>query len=536
MDVADTTNRDDNGSAKQTSHIPNPVDDNVQQKPNGDEYPDADIDGDDVSPVEEEPLKGKEIVKLPEGAIGIGNGFESIAPTPSSARAVWFRCDQAQLKLDEMTQSVVRTGNHAQILLNGKESYHHRETNIAEADIIMAKYYQIDDDDTGRRFVQLLREAGERGATVILHYDVKVAFTLFKLIFIYLRRQKPIPPVLLPLDGAKNVILVPVKAPRTIKRLYFSRDHEKYLITWKRGQPAKMIMGGMNISNAWKTGADPHNLPDWKIKYRDTDVEIIGPVVEAAVRAFMCETIEIKRSIAREVCWNVITEMTTNKELVYEVSPQNSAIRFVINRPHLGRRGQYIEKLYLALLEMVPAGQTIRMANAYFLPNRRIKHAMINAANRGVKFEVMINAATNPEFESSIMGQAARRFFRRVLRRTTQPDNFNLYCYHGHPTIGTNDMHQKIASFGDDGPISIQSSGMDSQSLVFNVEDLALIDSEEIRLEFDKFWLADIHNTHINEAGIRVEVTHHLTKDELFGQGCSSRCSDFCLRGAACIL
>ena len=60
-------------------------------------------------------------------------------------------------------------------------------------------------------------------------------------------------------------------------------------------------------------------------------------------------------------------------------------MRFIDNEPDEGVAGQHITQADFICLANVPAGETVTIAVAYYLPTQAWLDAMIRAANRGVK-------------------------------------------------------------------------------------------------------------------------------------------------------
>lgn len=430
------------------------------------------------------------------------------------ARAIWFEDPAYQRYLDELTNSDAQSGNYTNILINGPESYARREANIREADVVMAKYYQVDNDETSKRIVEEMKNTAARGGKVFFQYDVKVSFNLWQLLGIWAGLRSPVPPVLEPLDGQENVALIPNNRPSKLHILTV-RDHEKYLITWREGCPVVLLMGGMNLSNAWAHGGDPFSRNDLRIKYRDTDVEIIGPTAERAIHEFVADVAQNEPDKIYDALEVFARMNKANQQVLYPASEENAVIRFITNRPRNGDCGQLIKKLYISLLEQVPAGETVRIENAYFLPRGRLRRAFVAAADRGVKFEIVINAPGAPELESNLLGLAGHALLRRMLGCTTHPENFSFYEYRGSALAGTNCMHQKVASFGDHGPYIIGSSNLDEQSLHFNKEVVALIYDAQGRKKFDEMWERDVNGVQIDTFGNGVKTVERLTADFL---------------------
>lgn len=167
-----------------------------------------------------------------------------------------------------------------------------------------------------------------------------------------------------------------------------------------------------------------------------------------------------------------------------------SAVRFVANRPRLGADGQHIEKLYLRLFESVPAGETITIANPFFLPTKRLVEGIKAAVRRGVCFEIIQNGVDAVESGFRAVALAARSLNRELLKELGE-DRIKLYVWHGRPEQNVSSMHHKLARFGERGPVLVGSSNLDSHSLIHNTEGGVLISDPEFQARFAEMLALD---------------------------------------------
>ena len=92
------------------------------------------------------------------------------ALAPGDDRAAF---DPIAARLDQITGSVAREGNHVELLIDGVESFSRRFENARTADLILVKTFVFTDDETGRAAAELLAARARAGAFVVLQYDVK---------------------------------------------------------------------------------------------------------------------------------------------------------------------------------------------------------------------------------------------------------------------------------------------------------------------------------------------------------------------------
>jgi phosphatidylserine/phosphatidylglycerophosphate/cardiolipin synthase-like enzyme len=430
---------------------------------------------------------------------------------PSHARAGWFEAAALQARLNTETRSKAHSGNCVRVLVDGPRSFAEKQKAIRHADAIFLKMYQIDDDAAGRLIVGELEEAARRGAKVYLQYSVKSIFPTRELALIKMGLKEPIPRLLLNLKKSPNAVLVPNDAPDSWTKLILDRDHEKYLVTWRQGEAVKLILGGMNISDAWLHGGDPQATTATGIKYRDTDVEIMGPTAADALYAFLADMGRLDPDAMPDILetWGAIHR--TNQAVLYPPSRDNAVVRFVRNKPRAGAKGQFIRNLYEQLIGAVPPGERLGLSNAYFLPSKRFANTLVQAADRGVRVEVTINSSSAQEREARVLSRGSHSLFRAMARCSRHPENFSFFEFSGSPQSGHNAMHQKVAFFGDQGPYLIGSSNLDAISFKYNYEGVLLMYDSAGRKTFDSMYHQDTRNGRHTADGAPLTTTRPLS-------------------------
>ncbi|HEX5698606.1 MAG TPA: phospholipase D-like domain-containing protein, partial [Rhodoferax sp.] len=185
-----------------------------------------------------------------------------------------------QMALEQaISDSPLVLGNKARLLLDGAATYAAMFGAIRQAkDHINLETYIIEDDATGQEFSDLLLQAQARGVQVNLIYDSVGAINTPKAFFERLSQAgiavlefNPINPL-------------SAKGPWQI----YNRDHRKLLIADGRS----VILGGINISNVYTSGSavlqrliEPP--ADGGVAWRDTDLQIEGPVVAEFQKLFL---------------------------------------------------------------------------------------------------------------------------------------------------------------------------------------------------------------------------------------------------------
>ena len=279
----------------------------------------------------------------------------------------------------------------------------------------------------------------------------------------------------------------------------------------------RLIMGGMNIADEYAFGGDPERKAAGASGFRDTDVEVTGPAVKDALTGYLESMRVYSRRAARGLRRQI--GLIEQDRDAFAGGPGGAEVRYV-NVPRGGPPvRKYIETLWSELIRKTPAGETITLSTAFFLPPRRLVKDMLAAARRGVKFRMLLNAPEVPGREFKVVARAAQSLYRMLLR-TAPPGSIDIYSWHGSPGDGVSSIHQKLAAFGDHGPVMVGSSNADAQSLRWNSEGVVLVQGPAVRRAFDAMIARDFARP-----GVR-----QVTRAELAAEGLLSKLSAGALR------
>ncbi len=260
---------------------------------------------------------------------------------------------------DRVTERPLLAGNSVTPLVDGDEAYPAMLEAIEAARVsVTLLTYIFDNDGVGRRFLEALRGAVERGVEVrVLVDDVGARYST--------------PSITGTLKRAK------VPAARFMPTMlhwrmpYFNlRNHRKIMVV--DGRDA--FTGGMNIRDEFWRGEDPAQFS------RDLHFRIQGPVVG-----------EIQEVFAED--WTFTTgERLEGPRWFPDVEPVGTTVaRGISDGPDID-----YEKLETMILGAVnAAGSSVRIITPYFLPDRVLIRALCIAALRGVEVEVLIPAQGN---------------------------------------------------------------------------------------------------------------------------------------------
>lgn len=308
-------------------------------------------------------------------------------------------------------------GNRVEMLLNGEQAYPAMLRAIEEArrTVFMTSYI-FSTDATGKRFIDALGRARQRGADVRVLVDGIGALYTFPRAVPLLRRagvraESFLPPRLFPPTFHLNL-----------------RNHRKLLVTDGR----LGFVGGMNIR-------DRHMVAGADGPERVTDIHfaLAGPVVAQIQQAFLED-------------WGFMTSDRAPVPLPDPETPGQAMCRTVTDGPN-----EDLDRLALILTGAVgAAGKRVSIMTPYFLPSRELIGALQSAALRGVTVEVVLPAKNNLPFVDWATRNMLWELLQRGVRVFYQPPPF---------------AHSKLFLV-DDGYGLIGSPNIDPRSLRLNFE------------------------------------------------------------------
>ncbi len=410
---------------------------------------------------------------------------------PTARPVPWASLDPA---LDIATNSQVHSSNEVVPLFNGPEAWPARLQNIANASVILIKTFEFINDSTGRDMVARLRERARAGCRIVIQYDFKgtAEFPRYTVL-------RSAPKVLWPLRGEPNVLLVPCYIPRHWRYLALPCCHKKYFITFAPNHPATLLMGGMNIADAYCYGGFLRPGKHQVHGYRDTDVSVRGPVVREAVKDFLSDLSARNPTEAPKIAAAVrsIEGFST-----YAPTSHTAATRLIVSKPLDKECPHRLPQTFETLLNNVPGGQTVFISNAFFSPPKSTRKALVAAARRGVEIMILNNAASVHDRFGSFMGFIAHGVMRRLIKQCP-PGSMRLFEWHSSPADSLCSIHQKITIFGDDGPVWVGSANLDNVSAERNHESVMLVQDDSVRQRFLRQFVHDLQRENIREIDAR---------------------------------
>src|SRR5512134_997739 len=357
--------------------------------------------------------------------------------------------------IESVSGSPLTSGNKVTLLIDGPATYAAMFQAMQNArDHINLETFIIEDDDTGRRFSDLLLKKQAEGVQVNLIYDSRGSLGTPAPFFQRLRDA-----------GIQVLEFNPINPVETRGSWSVAHpDHRKILIV-----DGKVVFtGGINISEVYSSspsgrsrrsrGKQDKKAP---IPWRDTDVQIEGPVVAEFQKLFL-ETWQQQKGAT-------LPERNYFPDLK---AAGNALVRAVGSSPGETNRLTFV--LYVTAITF--AERSLHLTNAYFVPDDETVKALRDAAGRGVDVKLVLPGNT----DTSLTLNAGRYHYSNLLKS-------GVKIYERRDVL----LHAKTAVI-DNVWSTVGSTNMDFWSFSSNDEVNAVILSKEFAEEMEKMFAADI--------------------------------------------
>ncbi len=335
-------------------------------------------------------------------------------------------------------------GNRLVLLHNGEQYFPEltRAIDGARHEIFLETYL-FADDQTGSLVADALSRAAARGVAVQLLLDGFGARDLAPRFREMLERA-----------GAKVQVYRPNVSPWTLRRSRLRRLHRKIVCV----DDTVAFVGGINIIDDFHT---PRQTPP----RFDYAVRIEGPVVE-----------RVREAAARLwalTAWANFRKRVTDRTGAFGMrrnhlprwsAPAGDQRAALVVRDNLRHRRD-IEEAYLSLIGS--ARREILIANSYFFPGRRFRHALVSAAARGVHVTLLLQGRV----EYALLHYASRALYGSLLDAGVE-----IHEYH------RSFLHAKVAVF-DGRQACVGSSNIDPFSLLLAREANLFVDDAAFAAE-----------------------------------------------------
>lgn len=328
-------------------------------------------------------------------------------------------------------------GNRLTLLRNGEQYFPELARAIDGAVLeVFLETYIFADDETGSLIADALARAAARGVAVQLLLDGFGARDFAPRFRDMLREA-----------GANVLVFRPKISPWTLRRNRLRRMHRKIACV----DNAVAFVGGINIIDDYDT---PNQTPP---RY-DYAVKIEGPLVE-----------HVREAAARlwsRITWASLGRRWPGFDRLLGGNPRASARcepcaenqrAALVVRDNVRHRRD-IEEAYLALI--AGARREVLIANSYFFPGRRFRHAIAQAAARGVRVTLLLQGRV----EYGLLHYASRALYGSFLDA-----GIEIQEYH------RSFLHAKVAVF-DGRQACVGSSNIDPFSLLLAREANVFVD------------------------------------------------------------
>lgn len=351
--------------------------------------------------------------------------------------------------IESVSGSPLTSGNKVTLLIDGPATYAAMFQAMEDArDHINLETFIFEDDETGRRFSELLLKKQAEGVQVNLIYDSRGSFGTPAPFFQRLRDA-----------GIQVVAFNPVNPLKARKSWRVAHsDHRKILIV-----DGKVVFtGGVNISAVYssgRSGRQPEKKPS--IPWRDTDVMIEGPVVAEFQKLFL-ETWQSQKGPA-----------LSGRNYFPELKSVGKAfVRAVGSSPGETNRLTFV--LYVSAIAF--SENSLHVTNAYFAPDDETVDALRDAARRGVDVKIILPGTT----DSSLTMNAGRYYYSELLKS-------GVRLYRRRDVL----LHSKTAVI-DNVWSTVGSTNMEFWSFSINDEVNAVILSKEFAAEMEEMFARDL--------------------------------------------
>jgi len=320
-------------------------------------------------------------------------------------------------------------GNAVALLESGQQYFPALEAAIERAELeIFVQSYIFEDDRSGRRIADALVRAAARGVAVRVMVDGFGGRSFVAGLESRLR------------DAGVQVLIYRRELRRfSLQRHRLRRLHRKLVVI----DGCEAFVGGINIIDDY----EPHGVQHPRYDYA---VKVEGPLLEPIVAS--------AHRLWRLVAWASFQRREHHPLRAEARTEPAGEIRaaFVL-RDNLRHR-RAIEEAYLEAIAR--ARRDIVIANAYFFPGRRFRHALAEAAARGVRITLLLQGLADHPMQA---------YATRALYPYFLACGMRLFEYH------RSHLHAKVAVI-DDHWATVGSSNIDAFSLLLAREANVVVD------------------------------------------------------------
>ena len=301
---------------------------------------------------------------------------------------------------------------------------------------IYLEAYIFENDNTGQRIAEALMRAALRGVKTRVLIDGFGSIGFPKTMIENLEAT-----------GVRVLKFRPKTSPWTLRRRRLRRLHRKIVVVDR----TIAFVGGININDHW----DISSQTSLRVDYA---VSIQGPLVK--------EIHDSARRVWSRVAWMRWLPDRGRNDDRYRTSSEPTELMqaaFLVRNNIRHRRD--IEEAYLQAIEQ--AQDEIILASAYFLPGLNFRHALVDAAGRGVRVVLLLQGL----MDHRLLHSAAHALYGSFL-------DAGIEIYEYHKSL----LHAKVAVI-DEHWATVGSSNLDPFSLLLSMEANVVVDDENFAME-----------------------------------------------------
>ncbi len=327
--------------------------------------------------------------------------------------------------------------NHITLFQNGEAYFPAIEAALDRAiNEIYLETYIFAYDAAGRSIAEALKRAAVRGVTTRLLIDGFGSIGLPKIVIDDLEAV-----------GVMVLKFRPKTSPWTLRRRRLRRLHRKIVVVDRE----IAFVGGINI-------VDDMGMVGQTSPRYDYAVSVEGPLVE--------DIHDSAGHVWSRVAWRRIHNYwkRDGHARSSSIAPRGRMHSAFLVRNNIRHRRD-IEDAYLRAIEQ--AQFEIIVANAYFFPGKNFRHALLNAAGRGVRVVLLLQG----KMDHPLLQYASHPLYGRFLEAGIEIHEYRLSI-----------MHAKVAVI-DEHWATVGSSNLDPFSLLLSLEANVVVDDESFAKE-----------------------------------------------------
>lgn len=414
-------------------------------------------------PLQARQMAAQVTVQGPNGPVGNPLRARTIAAVKAEGRA-----DLATLHLGVLAATGevdLYRGNTAKLLIDGPATFAAMKAAIAGSrGRLLLESYIMEDAGVAAEFGALLMRKASEGVRVALMYDSLGSLGSDPNFFDALAA-----------GGVAVCAYNPVNPPK--RPGYWGinqRNHRKLLVA----DADIAFTGGINISQVYSSGSGGSrgsggsgfgstSRPDDEVLasgWRDTQIELRGPVVDALAETF----VQVWQA---QGCRGALGEAPPP----LQATPGQRVVKVVTSNPTAG--AQAGNRIYSSLLAAIDAAQrSVHLTMAYFAPGDDMVQALCDAARRGVEVQLVLPGRS----DFSLVLHAGHYYYSRMLDAGVEIHEMDHAM-----------MHAKTAVI--DGVFStVGSSNMDWRSFVSNREVNVIVLGDDFGQELEALFRRDL--------------------------------------------